>query len=64
MLILIYSFNISDAVYEIWKTNRRRKSGGNYLTESETFGGCYSVAQLGAMANRKAIINQALKFNF
>ncbi len=71
--------SIENAVYEIQKTNRRRKSGGNYLTieelqeairdayrvalsgaAAEAFGGCYTGAQLGAMVDREAIINQAI----
>ena len=71
--------SIENAVYEIQKTNRRRKAGGNYLTSdelreaiddayrvalsaaaAEAFGGCYTVAQLGAMVDREVIIDQAM----
>jgi hypothetical protein len=71
--------SIENAVYEIQKTNRRRKAGGSYLTKeelreaisdayrvalsgaaAESFGGCYTIAQLAAMVDREAIVNQAI----
>lgn len=71
--------SIENTVYEIQKTNRRRKAGGSYLTKeelreaisdayrvalsgasAEAFGGCYTIAQLAAMVDREAIINQAI----
>ena len=45
--------SIENAVYEIQKTNRRRKAGGNYLTVNElreAIGDAYRVALSGAAA--------------